>query len=455
MENQIVWEKRFNIGVEAIDKEHQKLFKIINKLFAFSDQEDKIFWVCQEGIKYFKAHTLKHFAEEEAYMESISYKELNTHRRLHEDFRLRTLPALEKELEQTEYSADAINHFLGVCTGWLIAHTLTEDHAIVGKEISKWGTLAPEEEQLAVGDLIIQLIKDMFQLEAQLVSQTYGGERFGNGVYYRLLYTTQKGDKQEIILVFEERLLIETVGKLIGDSTNKLNPTLLNAVRYTARQFVESIKEHFLSSDSYQLKSENLLTYEQFQKAFEKQKSQYSLLFHTESGYFAYCAAVPNLIRKDESSIQAENAISEIQKYLAKTELDNHNTKKKLLIVDDSNTILQAMGMLFQEDYHVATANSGVAAIRCISLEKPDLVLLDYNMPVCDGAQVLEMIRADPEFADLPVIFLTGTVDKASISKVLPLKPAGYLIKNQPPAEIKKNIDDYFSKKLGKNRKAK
>ncbi len=103
----------------------------------------------------------------------------------------------------------------------------------------------------------------------------------------------------------------------------------------------------------------------------------------------------------------------------------------------------------------MATANSGVAAIRCISLEKPDLVLLDYNMPVCDGAQVLEMIRADPEFADLPVIFLTGTVDKASISKVLPLKPAGYLIKNQPPAEIKKNIDDYFSKKLGKNRKAK
>jgi len=115
MENQLVWEKRFNIGVEVIDREHQKLFRIINKLLAFSEQEDKISWVCQEGIKYFKAHTLKHFAEEEAYMASISYKELDTHRRLHEDFRLRTLPALEKELEETEYSRDAINHFLCVC----------------------------------------------------------------------------------------------------------------------------------------------------------------------------------------------------------------------------------------------------------------------------------------------------------------------------------------------------
>ncbi len=447
MENQLVWEKRFNIGVEVIDREHQKLFRIINKLFAFSEQEDKISWVCQEGIKYFKAHTLKHFAEEEAYMASISYKELDTHRRLHEDFRLRTLPALEKELEETEYSRDAINHFLGVCTGWLIAHTLTEDQAIVSKEISKWGTLAPEEELRAVGDLIIQLVRDMFQLEAQLVSQSYGGERFGSGVYYRLLYTTEKGDQQEIILVFEEKLLIDTVGKLIGDSSNKLNPTLLNAVRYTARQFVESIKEHFMSSDSYKLKSENLLTYEQFEKAFERQKPQYSLLFNTGSGYFAYCAVIPDSIRKDETSIQAENAVEEIQKYLAKTEEDKRNKKRKLLIVDDSNTILQAMGMLFQGDYQVATANSGIAAIRCISLEKPDLILLDYNMPVCDGAQVLEMIRAEPEFASLPVIFLTGTVDKASISKILPLKPAGYLVKNQPPAEIKKSIDEYFSKK--------
>ncbi len=74
MENQLVWEKRFNIGVDVIDKEHQKLFRIINKLFTFGEDEEKSEWVCREGIKYFKDHAMKHFADEEAYMESINYK---------------------------------------------------------------------------------------------------------------------------------------------------------------------------------------------------------------------------------------------------------------------------------------------------------------------------------------------------------------------------------------------
>ena len=103
MGNQLVWEDRFNIGVDIIDKEHRKLFKIINKLFAFSEQEGKSSWVCQEGIKYFKDHALKHFAEEEFYMESIAYKEFETHRRLHTDFRRHILPELEKELVEADY----------------------------------------------------------------------------------------------------------------------------------------------------------------------------------------------------------------------------------------------------------------------------------------------------------------------------------------------------------------
>ena len=39
MQNQFIWQDRFNIGVDVIDKEHKKLFKIINRLFAFSEQE--------------------------------------------------------------------------------------------------------------------------------------------------------------------------------------------------------------------------------------------------------------------------------------------------------------------------------------------------------------------------------------------------------------------------------
>ena len=208
MDSQLVWSEEYNIGVDVIDKEHKRLFKIINKLFAFGEEEKKSQWACQEGIKYFKEHTMKHFAEEENYMKSINYSGFETHRRLHEGFRQKTLPALEKELELTNYAPGTVDHFLGVCAGWLIGHTLTEDRAIVGEGASKWVNLLPHEEHEAMKKVILQLLYDMFKLESHVVSETYSGEKFGRGVYYRLLYSAGTKDSEdekecEIILVFE------------------------------------------------------------------------------------------------------------------------------------------------------------------------------------------------------------------------------------------------------------
>ncbi len=97
-------------------------------------------------------------------------------------------------------------------------------------------------------------------------------------------------------------------------------------------------------------------------------------------------------------------------------------------------------------DYEIVLANSGLSAIRCITLNRPDLVLLDYDMPVCNGSQVLEMIRSEKDFANIPVIFLTGKMDKESVEKVIALKPEGYLLKTLRPTEIKKKIDDFFKR---------
>lgn len=448
MENHLIWEDRFKIGIDVIDREHKKLFQIINKLFAFSEQETKGPWVCQEGIKYFKEHALEHFAEEEDYMESISYEGLETHKRLHEDFSMRTLPALEKELEQSGYAKDAIRHFLAVCAGWLIGHTLTEDRAITGKLASKWVNLMPEEEQFVLTQTIIRLLHEMFQLSAKVVSECYGGEKFGEGVYYRLLYSNDSGKQREIILVFEEKMLIGTVGKLLGDSTGRLNTVIMSAARYTARQLVESIQKRFPSEAEYRMESEHLLTYEQFERAMEKQLPQFSLLFNTGEGYFAYCAMTPRLSdRKKADTIQTEHTLTEIEQYLQANKQEYKSLKKKLLVVDDSDTVQLAMKGLLQEDYEITVANSAASAICCITLKRPDLVLLDYDMPVCDGAQVLQMIRSESKLADIPVFFLTAKVDKASVRKVIPLKPEGYLLKSAKPAEIKKNIDRYFEKK--------
>lgn len=137
--------------------------------------------------------------------------------------------------------------------------------------------------------------------------------------------------------------------------------------------------------------------------------------------------------------------MEEVKEYLKKRETASN--KPRVLVVDDSMTVRQHMGKLLSEDYDITLAESSIAAIRCITLNKPDLVLLDYEMPVCDGRQTLEMIRSDQALADIPVIFLTGRSDPESVQKVKSLKPAGYLLKNLEPAAIKENIDAFFEKK--------
>ena len=187
MEGQLIWKDEYNIGVDIIDQEHKRLFKIINKLFRFSDEKNKSRWACQEGIKFFKDHAVKHFTEEEEYMASIHYERLNVHMHIHSEFRERTIPALEEELEQTDYCADSVEHFLGVCAGWLVGHTLMEDRAITGKGRSRWVGLLPGREQEAVKKVILQLMYDLFHLESYVISDAYGGEKFGRGVHHRLV----------------------------------------------------------------------------------------------------------------------------------------------------------------------------------------------------------------------------------------------------------------------------
>ncbi len=458
MNNEYEWREEYNIGVDSIDKEHRQLFSIINKLFAMEKEGKDIEWVCNEGIKFFKTHALTHFSNEEAYMESINYKGLSQHRLLHENFRENTLPALENELERTGYSKNSLEHFLGVCAGWLIGHTLTEDLAISGKEnIGRWQNLFSGEEQDDLKKVILQQLFNVFHVEAHLISDRYGAEKFGNGIYYRLVYGAPNIDeKLEIILVFEEQMIINTVGKVLGIHTNELDTMLIHATRYSARQFVSRAMECFPALDKYGLEEEDFLSYSDFHKLMVKCEHQLSLLFDTGVGYFAYCVIAPHLLGSGIGfSIMADNAADEVEKYLSrrkeKEEQAKKNPRKKVLIVDDSPTIREGMKKMLSNDYSVSAVDSGVAAIRSIALDVPDLVLLDYEMPICDGRQTLEMLRSDEVFANVPVIFLTGRRDPASVIGVMPLKPSGYILKTSKPDEIKAEINEFFEKQKNVN----
>ncbi len=81
---------------------------------------------------------------------------------------------------------------------------------------------------------------------------------------------------------------------------------------------------------------------------------------------------------------------------------------------------------------------------------KPDLILLDYEMPITTGPQVLEMIRSNDSTADIPVMFLTGKGDKESVLRVLSLKPAGYILKTVDRTELRGNISKFFAMQKSK-----
>ncbi|MDE6530156.1 MAG: response regulator [Lachnospiraceae bacterium] len=445
--NQIAWDDSYNIGVDFIDEEHKGLFSRINKLLKLNQTDEKSEWVCREGVKFLKYHTAEHFDHEEEYMQSINYEDYETHKRLHDAFRYTTLPILEKELEETGYSSESIRHFLGVCIGWIVGHTKMEDQAIVGKDVKKWVNIPRAEEKDALEVTIIQIMRNVFQLKTKLIHEQYTGENFGKIVCCQFLYRGDNESNWSVTLVYEDRLLLEIMGTILKTDYPKIDDMILNVARYLSRQFLEKIWESFQAQDLVVLEKECLLTHEQLLNSFERNQASCSLLFDTGSGYFAFCASSAGSIQENMSTANNyQNALTMVRDFLTKNQAENESLKKKIIVVDDSEFLRSKIIKLLEADYDVIEADSSISAIKKIAVNRPDLVILDYEMPVCDGLQTLEMIRSDADIANIPVIFLTGKGDRESVQKAMSLKPEGYLLKSLPDAKIKEVIDNFFAK---------
>jgi len=82
--------------------------------------------------------------------------------------------------------------------------------------------------------------------------------------------------------------------------------------------------------------------------------------------------------------------------------------QKKVLVVDDSKENRTLLKMLLEDDYEIEEADCGETCLAKISVSKPDLILLDVQMPGLSGYEVCEHIRKQPETSDLPIIFVSG-----------------------------------------------
>ena len=83
--------------------------------------------------------------------------------------------------------------------------------------------------------------------------------------------------------------------------------------------------------------------------------------------------------------------------------------RQKILIADDSDVNLTIMrDILNDEGYDVQTAQNGEIAVRQTLFYEPDLILMDWQMPVMNGIKALEILKNNPKVKDIPVIMVTG-----------------------------------------------
>ena len=148
----IAWDDKFNIGVEAVDKAHAKLFRIMKKLIEISKEGAANQHTYREGIKYLDAYSMTHFAEEEEYMRSIRYGGYARHKRIHDNFRDKTLVSLKKELELSNYSSSAVQRFVTTLNNWLAEHIMVEDQAIVGRNFGRKNNSLTDTDHIQGGE---------------------------------------------------------------------------------------------------------------------------------------------------------------------------------------------------------------------------------------------------------------------------------------------------------------
>lgn len=283
----IEWDDKFKIGVEVVDKAHAKLFRITKKLLEQSADTQTHPSTFREGVKYLEAYSMTHFSEEEAYMRSIRYGGYAQHKRIHDNFRDRTLVSLKKDLELSHYSPAAIQRFVETMNSWLKTHIMQEDQAIVGKAAAKKSYDLSAQIPI-ISKTINRTVQDIFQAEAKLSSPDYKGQNIGNAFYCRQDYVTEGGVRLTLLLGVEDSLFIRGVNQLPKMRTVQKDEITPEAALKVFEQLYQQISKLFRIDAEPEFTQENLLDKNQFRKEFMK-GYPCSLLYNAKVGYLTFC----------------------------------------------------------------------------------------------------------------------------------------------------------------------
>jgi CheY-like chemotaxis protein len=112
-----------------------------------------------------------------------------------------------------------------------------------------------------------------------------------------------------------------------------------------------------------------------------------------------------------------------------------------ILIVEDHPTMRDAMRLVLEEDGHqVEEASDGQAGIAMVRDRAPDVVLLDLNIPVVSGAEVLETLKSDPATAEVLVVVVTATGEEGR-RRAIAQGADGYITKPFSPLALLRSVE--------------
>lgn len=103
--------------------------------------------------------------------------------------------------------------------------------------------------------------------------------------------------------------------------------------------------------------------------------------------------------------------------------------KKTIMLIDDDMSYLKQLNNMLQNIYNVVMINSTKLALNYLSKHTPDLIILDYQMPLYNGAEVMNMIKQNEKNENIPIIILSGALDMAAFNDCYTHKPADCLAK--------------------------
>ena len=102
----------------------------------------------------------------------------------------------------------------------------------------------------------------------------------------------------------------------------------------------------------------------------------------------------------------------------------------RILLADDDPVVLKYLSILLEKnDYDYITATNGIEAIEKVKTYSPDLILLDVKMPEMDGLEVCKKLKSDSSTQHIPIIMITGSIDKESRVKGLSVGANDFLTK--------------------------